>query len=228
MISAIFLYLAATIGALLPIVNPLSTAPVFLAVTAKYSDQWRNTQARLAAIYMAVILLVSLFAGAVVLEFFGIGIPVLRIAGGLVITRVGFGMLEPSSEHRVLPEEEKEAQSMDNVAFTPVAMPMLAGPGAIATTIAIATESMSLANYAGVAVGICVVALIAWGALRSSSALLGVIGNTGMNVVTRLMGLILICIGIRFVVVGALEGLASEPMLEAIRAWLSALESTGG
>lgn len=223
MISQISLYLAATVGAMLPIVNPLSTAPVFLAVTQGFSNARRNSQARRAAIYMAAILLVSLFGGALLLNMFGISIPILRIAGGLVIARVGFGMLEPAREQKMLPEEEEEAQSMEDVAFTPVAMPMLAGPGAIATTIAMATEASDTLHYAGIALGIGVISIVAWATLRSASFLKDLIGDTGMNVVTRLMGLVLVCIGIRFIAVGAIDGLTGELMTGRIREWLQEL-----
>ena len=226
MISQVLLYLAATVGAMLPIVNPLSTAPVFLAVTRGYSKARRSSQARSAAIYMAAILLVALFGGALILNLFGISIPVLRIAGGLIIARIGFGMLEPAREQRVLPEEEKEAQSMEDIAFTPVAMPMLAGPGAIATTIAMATEATGAVHYAGIALGIGVISIIAWVTLRSASALQGVIGDTGMNVVTRLMGLVLVCIGIRFIAVGVIAGLTGELMTERLRDWLEQLDGS--
>lgn len=228
MISAISLYFVVTIGALLPIVNPLSAAPIFLSVTAGYSAKRRNRQAQLAAIYMAAILLVSLFAGALVLNFFGITTPILRIAGGLVITRIGFGMLEPTTEQRILPAEQKEAEDMDEVAFTPLAMPMLAGPGSIATTIAMATDTAGFAHYTGVVLGICAVSAASWITLRSASYLHGVIGKTGMNVVTRLMGLILICVGIRFITVGVIEGLTGELMIGVLREWIDAIESAGG
>ena len=228
MISGISVYFVVTIGALLPIVNPLSAAPIFLSVTAGYSAKRRHRQARLASIYMAAILLVSLFAGALVLNFFGITTPVLRIAGGLVITRIGFGMLDPAPEQRIPAEEKEEAEETDEVAFTPLAMPMLAGPGAIASTIALATDSTTVAHYSGVVLGICAVSAAAWITLRSASHLHSLIGNTGMNVVTRLMGLVLICVGIRFIAVGFIEGLTGELMIGVWREWLDAIERAGG
>lgn len=227
MFSTIIISLAATIGALLPIVNPLSAAPIFVGVTAGYSAKRRNRQAWKAAVYMAAILLVSLFAGALILKFFGISTPILQVAGGLIITRVGFGMIEPARAQRVLPEEQLEAEDMDEVALTPVAMPMLAGPGSIATTIAMATESTAIAQYVGVSLGICVVSAISWLTLRSASGLHGLVGNTGMNVVTRLMGLVLICVGIRFVAVGLVEGLTGELMIGVMREWVEVIDSGG-
>jgi multiple antibiotic resistance protein len=225
--STIIFSVAATIGALLPIVNPLSAAPVFLGVTHGYSAKRRHRQAWKASLYMAVILLVTLFAGAMILNFFGITTPIFQIAGGLVITRVGFGMIEPANEQRVLPEEQEEAEENDEVALTPLAMPVLAGPGSIATTIALATESTQIAQYLGVSLGICIVSAISWITLRSSLGLHKLVGNTGMNVVTRIMGLILICVGIRFIAVGILEGLTGELMISVLREWLDALERAG-
>jgi len=227
MFSTIIFSLAATIGALLPIVNPLSAAPVFVGVTHGYSAKRRNRQAWKASVYMAAILLVALFAGALILKFFGISTPILQVAGGLIITRVGFGMIEPSSEQRVTPEEKEEAEENDEVALTPLAMPMLAGPGALATTIALATESTQVAQYLGVSLGICVVSALSWITLRSASGLHKLVGNTGMNVVTRLMGLVLICVGIRFVLVGLLEGLTGELMLGVLREWKDVFEGGG-
>jgi len=220
-----FLYVGATIGALLPIVNPASAAPVFLAVTVGSSTRGRRKQARRAAIYCAAILLTALFAGAVVLEFFGITLPILRIAGGLIVTQAGFGMMNPSSNPRVSLSEQEEAAQMESVSFTPIAMPMLSGPGSMAATIAMATQAAGLVTYSAIAVGIFVVAFISWVVLYSSSAILGVIGNSGMNVLTRVMGLLLICIGIQFIATGIVEGLTSEAMVRVLHPWIVALQT---
>ncbi len=98
-----------TILTLLPITNPFSTAPVFASMTSRYGKDARNRQARLAAIYMTVVLLVTLFIGALVMTFFGIGMPALRIAGGLLIARVGFSMVNPEPQPLVSEEGQNEA-----------------------------------------------------------------------------------------------------------------------
>jgi len=224
-LADLLLYVGATMGALLPIVNPITAAPVFLSVTRGNSKLRRDRQAKMAAIYACCILLTSLFAGAFVLNFFGITLPVLRIAGGLVVTRVGFGMLEPAKSPRVSGAEEEEAQAMDDVALTPVAIPMLSGPGAIAATIALATGTTGLISYIGVALGIIFVAAAAWATLHFSGLIVRLIGGTGMNVLTRIMGLLLICIGITFIATGIVEGLTSEPMLGIERDWLENLRA---
>lgn len=225
MLSEFLLYAGAAFGALMPIVNPVSATPVFLSVTAGDSTLHRARQAKMAAWYAASILLVALFAGALVMEFFGITLPVLRIAGGLVVTRVGFGMLDPGSSSRVSDEERTQAVSSEDVAFMPVAMPMLSGPGSIAVTIALATEAGGIVSYMGIAAGIVVISLIAWATLHYSGAIVRVIGDTGMNALTRIMGLILICIGITFVTGGIVEGLTTGPMVSVLRDWIQALRS---
>jgi len=194
-----------TFGALLPIANPFSTAPVFVAITRQMGHAHRWQQARMAAIYMAAVLLVSLLAGALILEFFGISLPALRIAGGLVIARIGFSMLNPEPEEKLPEEDQKEALDKRDVAFTPIAMPMLSGPGSIAVTISMATSVERPIDY--VAVGI---AFLSWLILRSSTRIVDFLGSTGVNVLTRLMGLILVCIGIQFIATGVFE-LVTDP-----------------
>ena len=120
------LMVGATFGALVPITNPFSTAPVFASLTQHFPDNRRKQQARAAACYTASVLFVSLFAGAVILTFFGISMPVLRIGGGLVVARVGFAMLNPEPEARVSEADREDAQHMEDIAFTPIAMPLLA------------------------------------------------------------------------------------------------------
>jgi multiple antibiotic resistance protein len=209
-----FTIVGVTVGALLPIANPFSAAPVFSAVTAGMPRQRRYQQGRQAAIYMACVLLVSLAAGVLILEFFGVSLPALRIAGGLVIARLGFSMLNPDPVSELSEEEEQEAMSMKDIAFTPIAMPLLSGPGSIAVTISIATEAEYFQEYFGVAIGIVIVAAISWLVLRFSSSIVDYMGATGITVMTRLMGLLLVGVGVQFVVNGAVELVTSDEIVQ--------------
>lgn len=199
-----------TIGALLPIANPFSTAPVFVAITRKMSHVRRNQQARMAAFYMACVLLVALLAGALILKFFGISLPALRIAGGLIIARIGFKMLDPAPEESLPQQDQREALDRRDIAFTPIAMPLLSGPGSIAVTISMATSVDSIVDYVPVCAGIIAVAFISWLVLRSSARVIDVMGSSGVNVLTRIMGLILVCVGIQFVANGFIELMTDE------------------
>jgi len=206
----------ATFGALASITNPFSAAPVFASLTQRLPDDRRKQQARAAACYAAAVLLVSLFAGAVILTFFGITLPVLRIGGGLVVSRVGFAMLNPKPEAQVSEADEEEARQMTDIAFTPIAMPLLSGPGSIAVTISMATEVNRTSEYLAVAVGILLVVIFAWIVLHYAGRVVNLFGVTGMNAMTRIMGLILVCIGIQFVATGLIEGLTGDTVMSAI------------
>jgi multiple antibiotic resistance protein len=175
---------------------------------------------------MCIILLTTLFVGALVLKFFGITLPVLRIGGGLVIARIGFAMLESRQEaSRSGPGQESD--SMLDVALTPVAMPMLSGPGSIALVIAMATEATSVVAYTAIGTGIALVACLAWITLHFSVAIVRFVGDSGMQALTRMMGLLLVCIGIQFVITGILEGLTGEVMTALLRDWMDALRAPG-
>jgi multiple antibiotic resistance protein len=209
--------IGATIGALLPIANPISTAPVFVAITRKMSHVRRNQQARMAAIYMACVLIVALLAGALILNFFGISLPALRMAGGLIIARIGFKMLDPAPEETLPEQDQREALDRRDIAFTPIAMPLLSGPGSIAVTISMATSVNSLVDFVPVGVGIIAVAFISWLVLRSSARVINVMGSSGVNVLTRIMGLILVCVGIQFVANGFIELMADDGIAKILR-----------
>ena len=185
-------------------------------MTSRYGKDARNRQARLAAIYMTVVLLVTLFIGALVMTFFGIGMPALRIAGGLLIARVGFSMVNPESQPLVSEEGQNEALHKEDIAFTPIAMPLLSGPGSMAATLSMASVAEAPLDYSGVAIGIGIVALVTWLVLRSSTRIARYLGITGMNALTRIMGFLLICISIEFISTGLFEGLTDPTVMGAI------------
>ncbi len=175
----------------------------------------------MAAVNMAAVLLVTLFAGAMILTFFGITVPVMRIAGGILIARVGLGMSNPEPEESVSDESKREARQMDDIAFTPIAMPLLSGPGSIAVTISMATHADHVSEYLAVAIGILCVSAISLLVLRMADPVVEFLGVTGMNALTRLMGFLLICIGVQFVLTGMFEGITNDEvmgeLIDAIR-----------
>lgn len=205
-------YLLITFLALLPIANPFSTAPLFIGLTAHLSAQERAAVARQACIYMAAVLLVFLAAGSLVLEFFGIGEDSLRTAGGLVIGFIGFRMLFPPTEAQQL-SKAKGSEGQKSIAFTPLAVPMLSGPGSIAVVIGlsaeVATETLGqgrIASYLFVGLGILLMGVFAWIVLRASAMVVRFLGQSGIDGLTRIMGFFLICIGVEFLAAG-IEGL---------------------
>jgi multiple antibiotic resistance protein len=209
--------IGATFGALLPIANPFSTAPVFVSLTQRMSETRFFNDAATTEIYTTAVLIGALLAGAIVLEFFGISIPALRIAGGMIVAKVGFGMLNPDPEQALTEESAEEALHMNDIAFTPIAMPLLSGPGSIAVTITMATEVERPREYLAVAIGIVIVAITAWLILRSSTQVTRFLGTTGMTALTRLMGFILVCIGVQFIAFGLLEAITHPAVTDAVK-----------
>jgi multiple antibiotic resistance protein len=214
----------ATFVALLPIANPFSTAAVFLALTKRFSEAEAQRQARLACIYTAAVLLVALFAGALIMEFFGISIPALRIAGGLIVARIGFGMLNPEPEEDVGEKEKEDALHMADLSFTPLAMPMLSGPGSIAVTIGMAASVDSAWEYVAVALGIVLVAWVSWLVLRSARRIVAVLGQTGRTALVRIMGFLLVCVGIQFIGLGVVQIITDEKVLRALVEGVAAVQ----
>src|SRR3954452_16365555 len=125
---------ALTIGALLPIMNPFSTAPLFLSLTVGMDPARRNREALLACIYAFAILVVFLLLGSAIIDFFGISVPGVRVAGGLIVSTIGFRMLF-SQPPPAQVAGEGVAEEPPDIAFTPLAMPSLAGPGSISVVL---------------------------------------------------------------------------------------------
>lgn len=208
----------ATFAGLLPIANPFSTAVVFLALSRRFSASHRGAQAWRASLYMVLVLWTFLFAGALIMNFFGISIPALRIAGGLIVARIGFGMLAAGDGS----EPQQAAEADAEIAFTPLAMPMLSGPGSIAVTIGMAAGSEGILEHFAVAGGIALVGVVSYLVLRQAPRVSALLGSQGLDALTRIMGFLLVCVGIQFITVAIGEILADEvfmkPILETLQA----------
>jgi multiple antibiotic resistance protein len=201
-----------TVLALLPVTNPPASAPAFLALTEHMTPTRRLAQLLAACCYMAGILITFLVAGSLIMQFFGISIPGLRIAGGLMVAGIGSAMLTGSADRRPADAGDDTAAGDRDIAFSPLAMPMLSGPGSIAVTLGLTSLAKTWLDYTAIAVGIVAVALIAYATLRLSGSIVAVIGRAGMNALTKVMGFLLLCIGIQFIVNGVL-GIATDPAI---------------
>lgn len=207
----------ATIASLLPIVNPFSTAPMFLSLTESYSEIERNKQARQGVLYMVAILLVFLVAGTFIMNFFGLSLPGMRIAGGILVSGVGMGMLKPKDNFEQTEEETKEAEAKQDISFTPLAMPSLSGPGAISVVIGMSSIAHGhWLDYVYIALGILVVAAIVYITLRSSTKLVRFLGVNGLHAMTKIMGFIILCVGVQFIVTGVMGVLTGDQIREFI------------
>ena len=210
-----------TFGALFSIVNPLSGAFIFFGATRELSPQLRALLSRWVAIYAFCLITASLYVGAYVLEFFGISIPVLRVAGGIIIALSAWRMLNQPDTTEQRRSETPEPKSIDiapkRLAFYPLTMPLTTGPGTISVAISLGTSRPSglhAATLAFVVETVCAVAgvaLLVYIMYRNSSRLARLLGATGTSIVMRLSAFLLFCIGIQIFWNGAAELLASLP-----------------
>ena len=186
--------------------NPFATAPLFASLTAGFDSRKRNREALLACLYAFGILAVFLLAGSAIVDFFGISIPGMRVAGGLIISVIGFRMLFPAVPN---PGAAGQAQEQDlDIAFTPIAMPSLAGPGSISVVLTAATHIKGIRPddwgliYLAVILGMALTLLLSWLVLRAASAMVHFLGRSGIDAMTRMFGFLLVCIGMQFLLTG--------------------------
>lgn len=194
-------------AALFPIVNPIGGAPIFLGLTRQYSDEERHATAGRVAVNSFLLLLGSVFVGSHVLEFFGITLPVVRLAGGMVVTAFGWKLLHAGEELEDRRAANAAARPVAADAFYPLTMPLTVGPGSISVAITLGSqrprEAADLAHLAllgGAAVaGLGAIALTIYVCYRFAERLVAALGERGTNVVVRLSAFILLCIGIEII-----------------------------
>jgi multiple antibiotic resistance protein len=192
---------------LLPIINPVSTAVLLLSISEHLTTKERNRQITWACIYMTAILVMFLLAGHLIMLAFGISIPGIRLAGGMVIGVLGFRMLFPGECH-ISSEGKLEAKQKPNLSFSPLAMPSLSGPGSIAVVITMSStidgqhDVNQVLAFSAVIAAILITAVIAWLVLRGAGFLQRFLGVNGVDSLSRIMGFMLICIAIQFAIVG--------------------------
>ena len=181
--------------------NPLGTMPVFLTMTNGMNDHERKAIVRRATIVSFITLMVFTFSGQFLFKFFGISSNGFRIAGGFIIFKIGFDMLQARYSNAKLKEEEVKTYA-DDISITPLAIPMLCGPGAIANAIVLMQDAHSF-EMKGVLIGtIALIYFLTFLILRASTRLVNLLGETGNNVMMRLMGLILMVIAVECFVSG--------------------------
>jgi multiple antibiotic resistance protein len=218
-------YTAGALLAILPIVNPLGAVPLVISVSGHLPEQERLRQIRRACLYTFFLMSGFLVAGSLIMSFFGISIPGMRIAGGMILAFLGFGMLFPSAPATAGPPAPGEFKY--DIAFTPLAMPGLSGPGTFAVVMSLSSQASSKAgldrivDFLGIATGILIVSILSWFTLRGAERFNRVLGATGMVAMTRLMGFLMICIGVQFTINGTSAILADpaiwQGLAEAVR-----------
>lgn len=193
-----------TFSAVFFVVDPFAVIPLFLALTANEDAARRCSTARRSAIVTTITLLLFAFGGGLIFRILGITIGAFRIAGGILLFIMAIEMLKAQkSRTRTSPEEEREGVEKDDVAVIPLAIPMLAGPGSIATVMVLMNDAHGSIPRIGIVIAaILVTGTLTYLILRGSPLVGRTLRQTGLNIVTRVMGLILAAIAVQFVVDG--------------------------
>lgn len=198
------LLLAAFIS-IISVANPFSTMPIFVSLTEHKTHQERASIAKKAAFYVFLILTLFLIAGSSIISFFGISIPGIRVAGGLIILQTGWAMLSPDSNDQLSEEGTETAKSKKNISFSPLALPMLAGPGSISVVLGLTSQVNGFVDYVFILVAIILCAVASYIILRIGPLATKYINPTGMDAFTRLMGFIVMALAVQFLLSGIKE-----------------------
>ncbi|TGY38379.1 NAAT family transporter [Microbacterium laevaniformans] len=202
----------AALAALVPITNPIGAVAAYAGLSAHLDEADRRRQSWLTGIYVAAILTVFALLGTLILQFFGISLGALQIAGGLVVMHSGFGMVVPRALGAGASDAEKEhAATKTDISFSPMALPLIAGPGAIGVIVGLAARNPGILDRVGIVLAVLVIAGVIAVLLRYGTPLAEKLGPTGVGAITRVMGFLILAIGAEILVHGltaALPGLA--------------------
>jgi len=192
--------------ALVAIANPIGAIPVFITLTSDEALSQRRRIASQTTLAFSSILLVILFAGEPLLVFFGITVASFKTAGGIIILLMAISMVHGQvSRAKYTKEESLDAADRDSVAIVPMGIPLLAGPGSMSTVIVYSHHASSMVHKLLLGAEILTVALLVWLCLNAAPYIARLLGKTGMNIITRIMGLILAAIGVEFITHGLVE-----------------------
>lgn len=196
------IYIKFFIG-LFALVNPVGILPVFISMTNYQPVAGRNKTNLTANVSVAIILWVSLFVGQGILQLFGISIDSFRIAGGILVMSIAMSMISGKlGEDKQNKQEKSESVIRESIGVVPLALPLMAGPGTISSTIVWSSRYHSWTNLLGFSLAIALFAFCSWLLFRAAPLMVRLLGQTGINVITRIMGLLLMALGVEFIVTG--------------------------
>ncbi len=205
-------YLFKTGIALLAIVNPIGSIPVFITATNGWSSQDKSKTANTVTLTVFLVLLISALIGEQILDFFGISIPSFQVGGGILLMMIAISMMHgKQSASRQTLEEAQAIAEREIIAVVPLSIPLLAGPGAISSMIISAQQAGGFWAHISLVIPVAVVCGIIWLSLNLSVGIAQKLGRIGINIVTRLMGLILAAMSVEFIAHG-LSGLFPQLM----------------
>jgi multiple antibiotic resistance protein len=192
--------LLAAVTALFPLMNPVGNTPIFFGITAGDTPEFRRKQAFKIAINVFFILTVCLLLGRYILAMFGLTVPILRLAGGLVVANVGWGLLHQSP--RLNDQASDEARDKVDVSLSPMALPIIANPGAMSVAISLGAGGMSLENVAGNVTALALLTILNYVCLILGEPIVKKLGQNGMDAFNKVLGFLVLGIGTNLVVSG--------------------------
>jgi multiple antibiotic resistance protein len=191
-------------SAVFSVVDPLGAVPVYLAMTGADSREHKRRTALRAALGMLVTLCLFAAAGTAILTFFGISLGALRIAGGVLLLLLSIDLLRARpSRQKLTPEEEQEGADKADISIFPLAIPLLSGPGAVATVVVLMTRAHGALERLAVFLAIALTAVLTFVILIGATFAEKQLGRTGLNILHRVMGLLLAAIAVQFMIDGA-------------------------
>ena len=200
--SELLSYAAGTFLTLFPIANPLLALPVFYRLTAAHDQAYRRREALRTAVYVAVVLTVTLLAGEFILDAFGISLAVVKIAGGLIVAHTAWEMV--TVRERLTTAEGAEAATKEDIAFSPMAMPLISGPGAMGVVLSLAAKTSAGVHTVGCLIAIGLIGVVTYVCLAIGERLATALGTTGMGALSRVMGFLLLAIAVQLLAEGVL------------------------
>lgn len=198
------------------LVDPFAVIPMFLAMTAESPQAERRDMARRASWTCAIVLCSFALAGSLIFRAFGITLPAFQIAGGIILLQIGLDMLQArQSGQRATPEETQEGAAKADASIIPLGLPMLAGPGAISTVMVLVGEAHSWWQHVVIYGTIAITSLASYWVLAGADRVRQYLGETGIRILMRLMGLLLVALAVQFVANGLIDFGLLKPLKSA-------------
>jgi multiple antibiotic resistance protein len=213
-LTEIFEFALLALTSIFFLVDPFAVIPLFLAITSDATVAERRHLARRSAMTCAIVLCAFALAGSLIFRLFGITLPAFKIAGGIILLQIGMDMLQAKpSGQRSTPEETAEGAQKEDASIIPLGMPMLAGPGAISTVMVLIGDSHTMWRRGVVYVSVIITSFVAYLVLAGASRVRQYMGETGVRILSRLMGLLLVALAVQFVANGLIDfGLLKRPL----------------
>ncbi len=213
-ITVVLEFALLAVTSILFLVDPFAVIPLFLAITADSPASERHQMARRAAWTCAIVLTTFAVAGSLIFKMFGITLPAFKIAGGIILLQIGLDMLQArQSGTKVSPEEAQEGTTKEDASIIPLGMPMLAGPGAISTVMVLIGESHAVWQHGVIYATIIFTSFVSYLVLVGAGQVQRFLGQTGIRIMMRLMGLLLVALAVQFVANGLTDFGLLKPLV---------------